>query len=185
VKHESSANTKAKLLDACERLILRDGVASLTINAVAREAGLSKGGMLYHFRSKDALIAAMVERFMARLDAEIVEHLKGDHDAPGEWVRAYARACVSAPGPQLDAELAVSSSLLAAMATDTALMGPLRQRYREWQERAVQDGIDPVIATIVRLAADGLWLSELFDLAPPSGALREQVLDTLLRLARA
>jgi AcrR family transcriptional regulator len=179
-----SGGTKTKLLDACERLILRDGVSSLTIDAVAREAGLSKGGMLYHFRSKDALIAAMVERFMTRLDAEIVEHLKVDHDAPGGWVRAYARACMASPGPQLEAELAVNSSLLAAMATDTALMGPLRKRYVEWQDRAVHDGIDPVIATIVRLAADGLWLSELFDLAPPSGALRAQVLDTLLRLAR-
>jgi hypothetical protein len=49
----------------------------------------------------------------------------------------------------------------------------------------VGDGIDPVDATLVRLAADGLWFCELLGLGPPSGALREQVLERMRSLTRA
>ena len=41
-----------------------------------------------------------------------------------------------------------------------------------WQARLVDDGLDPVTATVLRLASDGLWLCDLFGLAPPPAALR-------------
>ena len=51
--------TRQQIIHAAFALIRREGVARLTIEAVAQEAGLSKGGVLYHFRSKEALIQAM------------------------------------------------------------------------------------------------------------------------------
>ena len=56
------AARRDQLLDAAERVVRRDGVARLTLDAVAAEAGTSKGGLLYHFASRDALITAMVGR---------------------------------------------------------------------------------------------------------------------------
>ena len=38
------------------------GVAKLTLEAVAKEAGVSKGGLLYHFSNKEALIEGMIVR---------------------------------------------------------------------------------------------------------------------------
>lgn len=59
------------ILDAAERLIRRSGTRTLTIDAVAAEASLSKGGVLHHYASKDALISALADRKVARLEAEI------------------------------------------------------------------------------------------------------------------
>jgi hypothetical protein len=42
------ADTKRRIVDAAEEVVLRDGVARLTLDAAAAEAGLSKGGILYH-----------------------------------------------------------------------------------------------------------------------------------------
>ena len=52
------------ILTAAERVVMRDGVMRLTIEAVAREAKLSKGGVLYHLATKEALIQAMLERLI-------------------------------------------------------------------------------------------------------------------------
>ena len=64
------------------------------------------------------------------------------------------------------------------------LLAPLRARYAEWQQQIEHDGIDPAIATLVRLAADGLWFADMFGLAPPSAALRARMLDTLIALTQ-
>src|SRR5215471_19314275 len=63
--------TRQQIIHAAFALIRRKGVARLTIEAVAQEAGLSKGGVLYHFRSKEALIQAMVASLVERFDSDI------------------------------------------------------------------------------------------------------------------
>ena len=52
----SQSGTKERIIRAAEDLVIRDGVSKLTIEAAANEAGLSKGGVLYHFPSRDALV---------------------------------------------------------------------------------------------------------------------------------
>jgi len=178
----TTRSTRDKLLDAAEAIVSREGVARLTLDAVAREAGLSKGGVLYHFGTKDALVGALVARLYETFERDIERIVNASPDEPGRWTRAYVTATV-APGPE-QAELTreVSAGLLAAIATDPALLDPLRARYDAWQERVERDGIDPALATLARLAVDGLWLAELFGLAPPGGVLRERVLAALYRL---
>ena len=56
-------SNREKILDATVQVAIRDGVMAMTLDAVAQEAGVSKGGLLYHFRSKDDLIAAMLVHF--------------------------------------------------------------------------------------------------------------------------
>jgi len=71
-----------------------------------------------------------------------------------------------------------------AATTNPRLLDPLRERFRAWQQVIEHDGIDPVRATVVRLAVDGLWLAELLGLWSPGVELRTQVLDQLIRLTR-
>lgn len=162
------------LLDAAEQLVLAEGVGALTLNGVARAAGVSKGGLLYHFDSKAALVAAMVERVAARFAAAQDRHV----DESGDAVSAYVDATFPRGRPARSREDRLGASLLAAFQHDPELLAPLQGRYEGWQERLEASG-DPVAATIVRLAVDGLWLADLFGLAPLDGKLREQVLERL------
>ena len=57
-------DTRTRLLDAAAGIVAQSGAANLTIDAVAENAGLSKGGVLYHFPSKKALLQGMLERIM-------------------------------------------------------------------------------------------------------------------------
>jgi len=174
--------TRQQIIHAAFALIRREGVARLTIEAVAQEAGLSKGGVLYHFKTKEALIQAMVASLVERFDADIEIARgggpEGARSAPGSWLRAYIRA--SAGPAEEDGDTA---ALLAAVATDPSLLAPLQEQYARWQAQAEADGVDPALATVIRLALDGLWMADLFGLAPPQGALRELVIATLERMA--
>ena len=64
-------NTRERILFGAEEVVLRDGVAHLTLEAAASEAGISKGGVLYHFPTRAALVAAMVQRLSSVFDADL------------------------------------------------------------------------------------------------------------------
>jgi AcrR family transcriptional regulator len=176
------------ILTAAERVVLRDSVVSLTLEAVAREANLSKGGVLYHFATKEALIQAMLERLIQYYERAIAQQ-QWDDTAPGRWTRAYVRTQI-APGLTYPGEAdfpqskAVSAGLIVAAATNPKLLEPLRERFRARQEAIEGDGIDAARATVIRLAVDGLWLADLLGIWSPSGTLREQVLLELMQLSR-
>jgi hypothetical protein len=77
----------------------------------------------------------------------------------------------------------LGAALIAAAAGQPALLAPLHAAADRWQRRLEGDGLDPTVATLLRLACDGLWLCDLFGLAPPSAALRASLEDRLELLA--
>jgi AcrR family transcriptional regulator len=167
------------LLRAANRVVEAQGVAGLTLDAVAREAGMSKGGLLYHFPSKDALIGGMIEHLLDAFDAALAAELAADAGpASGRWLRAFVRATFAEEAPLLKD----SAGLFAAVANNPALLEPIRRHAIDWQRRAENDGLDPALGTVVRLATDGLWFVQLMRFGPPSPTLRAQVQATLERL---
>jgi AcrR family transcriptional regulator len=177
------AETKRRIVDAAEEVVLRDGVAKLTLEAAAAEAGLSKGGVLYHFPTRDSLVTGMVERIIEEFEHDLSSDLV-DPAEPGSFTRSYVRATLDPGNPQPDRDNRLGAALIAAVAAEPALLAPLRQSFDQWQHQVEADGLDPALATVLRLAADGLWLSELFGLAPLPASLRARVGNELERLAR-
>lgn len=168
-----------RLLNAAEQVVTRDGVSNLTLEAVAKQAGVSKGGLLYHYPSKSALVTAIVARLATRCEANQALSVESDSQGPGTFTRAYLQARKEPLDPQ---EVPFHCALLAAAGTDSQYLDPFRQCIGQWQERLESDGIDPAIATTVRLAIDGLAFSTMLGLAPPSADLRQRVIDTLLAM---
>ncbi|MEE2870076.1 MAG: TetR family transcriptional regulator [Pseudomonadota bacterium] len=54
--------TRAEILDAAERVFHRKGVLSATLNDIAKEAGVTRGAIYWHFENKHDVFMAMVER---------------------------------------------------------------------------------------------------------------------------
>ena len=178
------ANTREHLLRTALGLVAREGVTRLTLEAVAAEAGVSKGGLLYHFRTKRDLIAGMVDYLGSQIDAALARHLAEDETRglAGSVSRAYLET-MAEPGAQGRRPALLGGGPLAAIASDPTLLEPLRERYTAWQIRLIANGLPPPVATAIRLAADGLWFAELFGFAPPTADLRDQVLAYLVGLS--
>jgi len=165
-------NRRAALLDAAVAVIRRDGARALTLDAVAAEAGVSKGGVLYHFASKRALIDGLLARWLDDFDARLA-------DEP--IAIAYVHASdLSDASPDLSAS---EFGMLAALIDEPHVLEAARKRYAEWMERMLASPIDPVDAWLVRLAGDGLWYADLLGIAPPAGDDRRRLLARLVALA--
>lgn len=169
------------LLDAAELIVRRDGSARLTLDSVAAEAGVSKGGLLYHFPNKEALISAMVERLLSAFDEAHEQAMATDPVEPGRWTRAWVRTSVSPAGTSEHDTTA--AGLLAAIANSPSLADPMRARYAEWRRRAAHDGLPVEEAMIVSLAADGLWMADLLGFAAPVGDARRRIIERMIEMA--
>ncbi|MBS3965952.1 MAG: TetR family transcriptional regulator [Truepera sp.] len=172
-------DTRAALLEATNTVILRDGIAHLTLEAIAKEAGASKGGLLYHFPNKEALIRGLLEHYLTLFEAELSRRMAHDPDPKGRFSRALIGATFDADPHQP----MLRAGLLAALTINPELLEPVRAAFEGYQQRIEGDGLKPTHATLLRLAADGLWFADLLHLAPPAGPFREQLRQRLLTLS--
>lgn len=148
--------TRQALLDAAEAVLSEQGTQALTLTAVADRAGVSKGGLLYHFPTKEALVRAMVARVIEEFDDLIATYV----DSYGDGVpSAYTRAYVEATFEILTGEARAYRrwSAITAAAADPEQAEPLNEAMRRWHGRDPAEDADPGTAMVVRLAAEGLW----------------------------
>lgn len=78
--------TRNKLLEAAAHIILTQGAAHLTLDQVAQAAGISKGGLLHHFPTKEALLIGLLQRSFDLLHARIPRHRRALAEGVGQWL---------------------------------------------------------------------------------------------------
>ncbi|MCC7320962.1 MAG: TetR family transcriptional regulator [Rubellimicrobium sp.] len=171
-------DTKGRIIEGAARLVLANGISSFTLDAVAREAGVSKGGLLYHFPSKQQLLLAMVNALVAITEERIAE-VQAEDTGPGSWLRGFIEASIVREDPKVGSVSRLSVAFLTAAATDTALLAPMAERQPAWREQLRTSGVDPTLAHIIRLASDGLWINDALGLPVLDDAERAAVFQRL------
>ena len=159
------------MIDAAETVVIRRGIANLTLEAAATEAGVSKGGLLHHFPSKDRLIEAMVQRSAENWRKCYTEGYEREPPGPGRQCRALLNHCLSDAEGWTQELQRSSSACFAALAQNPSLMAPMRAAYSELQERVANDGLPPGVGEAVAAAIDGLWLYWVLGLAEVNQSL--------------
>jgi AcrR family transcriptional regulator len=163
------------VLEAAARIVERLGAAHLTIDAVAAEASLSKGGVLYHFPSKSALLAGMLERLLTDFD----QRTAALETSEGSLLRAW----IKAEHEQSPRERALGLALLANAAEDPALLEPARVFVRESFDRLRAAGPDGDLNLVLTLAVEGLRFLGMVGLLVLEEKELAGVHERLLRLA--
>lgn len=161
-------NKKAILLETAANLVGRYGFESLTIDALAEAAGVTKGGVQYHFHSKDHLITELLEFLLSSFDGQLPE------TAGPAWLAAYVDALLI----EDDGNAAVAA-ILAALPQGDPRTRPYEVYAGKWRQQAAGSLGDPALGQIVRLAADGLWLERSF------GAVSQRELAAVVMRLRA
>ncbi|MBL0869366.1 MAG: TetR/AcrR family transcriptional regulator [Phycisphaerales bacterium] len=174
----------AKMLDAAHEVVLREGMGRLTIEAVAKVAGLSKAGLLHHFPSKDALVLAMVTRHVDRWRSEFMalrERLRSEgHTSP--TTRAMMGLCMSGQCVNDEDERTGNRVLIAALVHDEKHIEPLRKLHDEVVDLVNGDSLQPGAGELVHLAVHGLWLGMIFGFQTPNESRLSKVREVLQRL---
>lgn len=183
----ANPSLRDSLLDAAETVIVRQGIAGLTLDAVAAEAGISKGGLLHHFPNKDRLVEALVVRTADGLRAFHQEAYERETEGPGRMTRALIDTMLADLDCWSEQCRRSSAAAFAALAHNPALIEPLRATYADLYRRIQEDGLPPGVGDAVMAAVDGLWLYWVLRLVPIDQAMIERVrnaLEEILAVAR-
>jgi len=151
-------STSENIVDAAMAIVCEEGVAHLTLDAAAKRAGLSKGGVLYHFKTKDDLIRGMVQRLIDHYEELHLSYYAQEPEGPYRWARTVVRSCFDPNGPADDP---VAGVLLAVITVNPALMQPIQAMYDLWAERVRRDSPDPERAMLINMAMDGMILERM------------------------
>jgi AcrR family transcriptional regulator len=170
--------TRERLIVAAAKLVATQGPLALTLEGAARAAHLSKGAVLYHFNTKEALVEALLRVVLDRFDAVTEAVAKKDTITRGAFCRAYVKVAFD---PRSNTRRA-SAGVLAAITTNVALLKPAATRHARIQRKLERDGISVPVATLIRLTVDGLYFARAFGLAAPSVAKTTQLRALLLQL---
>jgi len=172
---------RERLLDAAERVVVESGATHLTLDAVAKSAGVSKGGLLYHFPSKEALLEGMLARHFSNVDAQVAARLaaRGRKASRADVLRERVRVLL-----ELHPELpAVGAAMVAASADNPEHMAVCRAEYRKLLDEFAKLPGGFERAALVLLAVQGLLLAELLHLSPYTPVERSRLAKALLRAA--
>ncbi len=177
------SNSRELILDAAEALVLDAGAAHLTLDAVAERAGISKGGLLYNYATKEALLQAMITRHVERITEAQAETLAQLPPGPGRELRACLLTALNDGKCSEGKRLGVS--MIAASANEPRLLEPIRELQRRRLGHLLEAsaaGLDFGRTAAVSLAVDGLMLTEMLQTSPYDPAQRQRVVAQLVRM---
>jgi AcrR family transcriptional regulator len=177
-------DARDQILNAALSLFARQGFAHTSMNDIVRESGVSKGGVYWHFKSKDELVLAIFDAFFSGQEAILGSVLNGE-GSPA----ARLRRLVELAGAELEAATARFPAPLefyTLAAHNETLRARLAQFYAGYHEklcRLLQEGIEGGVwpmttavsptAHILISAMEGVIL--LWSLFPEQINLRDQM----------
>jgi AcrR family transcriptional regulator len=163
--------TRARIRVAAAKVIERDGAGHLTLEKVAAEADLSKGGLLYHYPSKDALLQGLLEHLLENR-AGVVNNLgsaKGVSDA------ALLTNLIDADFDLPKDERIMAQGLIAASAENPELIAPAQHHVEAVFAQLGNSQTTATSARTIFLASQGLQFLELLGLLSLSTAERNEI----------
>ncbi|MGG4408279.1 TetR/AcrR family transcriptional regulator [Niallia taxi] len=178
---ESKADMKRHLiLETAKRIIHEQGITNLTLDAVAKKASISKGGLLYHYPSKEALMKGIAIAIFEDLENCMAKYAEKDPIEKGKWTRAMIE--VTMDDLEHNAELNVA--VMASSLLDEAVAESISNSYQTALTKLDNDGISPITASVIRLALDGLYYSQMLGVAPLNNTRQRAVLEQLMQMTR-
>ncbi|MCI2393924.1 TetR/AcrR family transcriptional regulator [Aliiroseovarius sediminis] len=164
-----------KLLDAAEALVLQAGAGALSFDAVAKAAGITKGGVQYAFGTRDNLIRAMITRWGGAFDADVAERT-GRDPSPKALIRGHLAATRDAD--------AADHSRSAAMMTALLQHPDQLSETRDWYNSRL-DGLDLAVPedrqlALAFLAGEGAFLLKALGLMAFSEAQWNALFEEML-----
>src|SRR5258708_4872283 len=172
-----SERSRSAAIQAALTIIARDGPGQLTFDAIARESGISKGGLMHQFRTKGAVLKALLEHQIAYFSKFSQDYLA---EMSAGQPEAHLLAQIATLRETITNPHSVAFAIVGALAEEPDLLSITRDDEVEKIEHIKAEAADPDLAMLRWAAARGLALSALFGLYSLSGEERERLFERLL-----
>ena len=175
-----SRQPKAKLLvlETAQKLVAEQGTGALTFESLSKASGITRGGITYHFPTKDALLKALIAHDMQQwMEAEQAFAPNGVCDQTSALIADIRSYTTSTP----EYRRFVSGMVGAAM-LDPDLLDPVRKFHCERFDQLDWDEAD-IRCMLLRLAAQGLFWMETFNCYDMPAEARERLVSMIETMA--
>lgn len=157
---KNPSSTYQRILTAADQIAIETGAATVSLDAVAARAGVSKGGLLYHFPNRSRLLQALVESYLHRVEAQLDPGVVPAHpDAVILAVMDHFLQAWSNPPPM--------GGLLVALAEDPDILAPVAKFQERLLARVRANASDPALAELIFHAIKGWYNSRLLRMHVP------------------
>lgn len=172
-----SERSRNAVLEAAITIIARDGPGRLTLDAIARESGLSKGGLIHQFRTKEEVLKALLQR-----QTEYFEDFARDYTAKfgAAQSQPLLAAQIATMREAITTPRSIVFALLGAASQEPGLMSDVRRRDVRKIEAIKAEASDADLAILRWAAAWGLMLTAMLGFSPLSKEERGRLFDRLL-----
>mgnify|MGYP002621621483 FL=1 len=175
-RRSGRSSSRDKLLDAAAGLVAKHGVQNLTIDAVAAEARVTKGGLIYHFKTRDDLLGALIERMVEQWDVRT--RMQDAVRSGGTPVKDALSLLLDETFDMSEEQRTLLTNLLAAAAIYPHLLEPVKAYYARDFE-AFNNAPNAGMVMILAAAIDGIALLEILGLHQFSAQQRQAMRDAL------
>ncbi|MEU4693513.1 TetR/AcrR family transcriptional regulator [Actinoplanes sp. NPDC023714] len=166
----SPEDTRRAVLEAAGEVIRTRGLHA-SLDDIARHAGVSKGGLIYHFASKDDLLLELARTLIARFRADVESRLDPTDTAPGRFTRAYIRALLAPPEDEAAARRSIA--LISQLSTVPAVAALVDADTELLNAELLADGLPLDVTTLVTAAADGVSSAPMWGASVDAPEYRE------------
>lgn len=171
-----SERSRKAVLEAALVIIARDGAGRLTLDAIAKQCGISKGGVMHQFPTKEAVLKTLLERQIAYFESDAHDIAKSGK----EQLQPHLRAQIDRLREALATPRSVVFAVLGAAAQEPGLLGATREVNAKKIRLIKGETGDPDLAILRWVSAWGLVLTSQLGLSPLSKDDRERLFDRLL-----
>lgn len=172
-----SERSRRAILEAALSVIARDGPHRFTLDAIARESGISKGGVMHQFRTKEAVLKALMEQHLVRFEASSQAFLTSYGSKHSEPVLA---AQIATLGEITSQPHSAALAIVGVLTEEPDLLATFRDIDSAKVAAIKSEAADPELAILRWTAARGLMLSALLGLCPLSARDRKALFERLL-----
>ncbi len=170
------SSSRTDILDAAVRVVDTVQGTDITYESVAKEAGLSKAGLMYHFPTKDDMMIAIIEHVVDRWQRDLQAVLGIPLEQSTLAQRVAAFVAFAGEGTVTQGEFVVFSEAVRR----EELAAPWLAYLRTWF--GFSGDVDATSLLLVWLAANGLWISEATGILHLAGEQRAALLTQMLQL---
>jgi AcrR family transcriptional regulator len=174
----NAERTRAAVLAAAAEAMAERGTG-VSLDHIAKSAGVSKSGLQHHFPNREALLVALVEDAQHQLRESVMGRLDLSENAPGKLLRAYVRAMTS--GSEAVMQYFTAAPTWAGIYQIPKVVEITSADTQWWNENLAADGLDPARIMVVRRAAEGIAAAVAY--GDETAAAVEQARTALLHLA--
>jgi AcrR family transcriptional regulator len=172
-----SERSRKAALAAALTIIARDGPGRLTLDAIAQESGLSKGGLMHQFRTKEAVLKALLEQQFAHFN-DFTRDFRSKLGAASAQPELATQIATSRE--IIAQQYSVAQAMLAALASDPNLLVEARDLDAARVKAIKKEAADPGLAVLRWAAARGLALLAMLRLCPIPEAEVQRLFERLL-----